>query len=301
VLQGSERLATGEEPVNSTSWGQDRRLQFIEFRVQWDGKLNRSDLTDFFGISVPQASLDLARYMEAAPHNLLYDKSSRSYVASPGFRPLFTHTSPSQFLHELLARASGISGSETSFMGWQPAVAIAPRPSRMVDAKTLVTIIAAIRNQSRIEVTYQSMRSDQPSERALSPHAVGHDGFRWHVRAYCHLRDRFQDFVIARILAARNAGSSNIDRQTDTQWNRVLSLILTANPKLPSGARKAVELDYGMDAGQLTLECRHALLFYTLRNLRLEKATEEDPAAAQITLKNRQELQPFLSEVLPVG
>ena len=48
-------------------WGQAQRLEFIEFRLYWEGKLNRRDLIDFFGISTPQASLDLARYMEFAP------------------------------------------------------------------------------------------------------------------------------------------------------------------------------------------------------------------------------------------
>ena len=43
-------------------WGQERRLEFIDFRLYWEGRINRSDLIDFFGISVPQASLDLAKY-----------------------------------------------------------------------------------------------------------------------------------------------------------------------------------------------------------------------------------------------
>lgn len=51
-------------------WGIERRLEFIDFRLFWEGRINRSDLTDQFGISTPQASADLARYQEMAPSNL---------------------------------------------------------------------------------------------------------------------------------------------------------------------------------------------------------------------------------------
>lgn len=28
-------------------WGQERRLEFIDYRLRWDGQINRSSLTDF--------------------------------------------------------------------------------------------------------------------------------------------------------------------------------------------------------------------------------------------------------------
>ena len=54
----------------STCWGQDRRVEFIDFRLRWEGLLNRADLTGFFGISIPQASLDPAKYIALPPKNL---------------------------------------------------------------------------------------------------------------------------------------------------------------------------------------------------------------------------------------
>ena len=46
------------------NWGAERRNAFIEFRVFWHGRINRADLIDTFGISLQQASLDLAGYAE---------------------------------------------------------------------------------------------------------------------------------------------------------------------------------------------------------------------------------------------
>ena len=37
-------------------WGVERRLEFIEFRLFWEGGVNRADLIEMFGVSVPQAS-----------------------------------------------------------------------------------------------------------------------------------------------------------------------------------------------------------------------------------------------------
>ena len=61
------------------------RLRFIDFLLDHYGSFNRSAICDYFGLSVPQASLDIAAYIEAAPGNLEYDKSGKAYRATAGF------------------------------------------------------------------------------------------------------------------------------------------------------------------------------------------------------------------------
>ena len=51
-------------------WGVEQRLEFIEFRLFWEGGINRGDIIEIFGVSVPQASKDLTMYQEAAPGNV---------------------------------------------------------------------------------------------------------------------------------------------------------------------------------------------------------------------------------------
>ena len=70
-------------------WGVAQRLEFIEFRLFWEGHVNRSDLMEQFGLSVNQASADLNRYIGFAPDNMVYDKSARTYVRGAGFKPVF--------------------------------------------------------------------------------------------------------------------------------------------------------------------------------------------------------------------
>ena len=48
-------------------WGAERRLEFIEFRLYWEGGIRRADITEKFGVSVPQASADIGAYQLTAP------------------------------------------------------------------------------------------------------------------------------------------------------------------------------------------------------------------------------------------
>lgn len=279
------------------TWGAERRLQFIDFRLRWEGRLNRTDLTEHFGLSTPQASLDIAKYTDLAPANLAYDRSSRTYVATEEFRPLFPRSSARRYLAELLATKTGLLEPGASFIGSAPEADSAPSPWRALDEHTVEALVKAIRDRRAVTVSYQSMSSIEATVRQLSPHALGYDGFRWHVRAYCHKRERFSDFVLARILGLDGFEPSQIDPRLDTQWHTVLTLVLAPHPKLPAAKKRVLELDYGMQDGEVKLPCRHAFLYYTLRRLGLHTIEPTDPVAQQITLKNREELQPYISAV----
>ena len=294
-MRPDHQYSLAMSPVKpNVRWGQDRRLAFIDFRLQWDGRINRSDLTQFFGISVPQASLDLARYQEQAPQNLTYDRRSRAYLVADGFHPIYAESHPKRYLDELLASETGVLEKSASFIGWRPPIGFPPQPGRAVEAGTLAVLLKAIKEGSSLKILYQSMSQLEPSERVISPHALGNDGFRWHARAYCHTRQKYLDFVLGRVLRVRKAETPSIPTDDDTQWHTILALVITPNPGLDETKRRVIELDYGMEDGEATLACRHALLYYTLRRLGLDNEKARPPEQQQITLKNRKELTPFL-------
>lgn len=288
---------SSELPTTKTSvrWGQDRRLAFIDFRLRWDGRINRSDLTDFFGISTPQASLDIARYTALAPQNLAYDRSSRVYQITDNFLPLNAESQSQRYLNELLASTTGILEQGASFIGWQPSIDSVPQPGRVVESNTLAALLKAIRKGVGLKLDYQSMSRPEPTTRTISPHALAYDGFRWHVRAFCHSRNEFRDFVLGRILAVREVESAGKPATEDVEWNTVLTLVIAPHPGLSEGKRRAIELDYGMQNGVIELKCRQALLFYTLRRLGLNTQETQSPEAQQIVLKNQAELAFFYS------
>lgn len=276
------------------SWIQDRRLEFVDFRLLWEGRLNRSDLTSFFGISVPQASLDIARYLQLAPANATYDRRTRMYLANENFKPLYPTNEPSRYLNELLMRTMGVLPAEVSFLGWVPPATTVPFPARKLDPAVVVPMLAAIRQTVCVDIVYQSISSAEPGTRRISPHAVGFDGYRWHVRAYCHKRKQFRDFVIGRVLSAVVEAEPGTDGADDAAWHQVVNLVLAPNPKLSKATQRVIELDYGMTDGRVTLGCRQAVLFYSLKRLGLLNPEPGDARAQQIVLKNRSEVMRFL-------
>jgi hypothetical protein len=288
-------ISTKAEPRAPSRWSQDRRIEFIDFRLRWEGRLNRSDLTAHFSISIPQASLDIAKYIELAPENMSYNKSARVYVAGDAFVPLFPSSSASQYLNELLSVQTGLLGPEASFLGWMPTMDVVPTPGRQLNSDTLAALVSAIRGQRPVSVLYQSMAQAAPQPRTISPHALANDGFRWHVRAFCHLRQQFRDFVIARMLNIDASADTYVEPAADEHWARTVELRITPNPELAEAHRRVIEMDYGMVEGRAVLDCRQALLFYALKHLGLDQLTGGSPKAHQVVLENRSEIEPLLA------
>jgi len=280
--------------AGQVKWSQERRLQFIDFRLQWGGRINRRDVTDFFKISVPQASADISRYAELAPGNLEYDTSSRTYVAKPGFDPHYESSGARQYLSQLLALERQILTRDQAFLAFRPPMASVPLPNRTVEPKTLALLLQAIAERAKLRIRYQSIARDEPQERFISPHAFGYDGVRWHVRAFCHLREGFRDFVLGRILSPVAPAASEVDSSQDLEWHTNVDLILKPDDSLSPKQREGVEIDYGMKNGKVVVPCRQAMLFYTLRTLNFEPNGTPRKGEKQVVIANLAEIKSLL-------
>lgn len=270
-------------------WGVERRLEFIEFRLFWEGHVNRGDLMDAFSVSVNQASTDLNRYIGMAPDNMTYDKSARTYIRGSKFDPLFLKPDASRYLSQLRSVADGILDRADAWIGQFPSYDSAPTPVRGVNAKTLRSVVAAIRRSEAIEVKYQSLSQPEPRWRWIAPHAIGFDGFRWHTRAFCLTDQSFKDFLLSRIIETRGTKPSELGADDDADWNEQVTLEIGPHPELSETQQKVIALDYGMRSGRAKISVRKALLYYALKRLGLDT----DPAARQpqdqqIILLNRQ-------------
>lgn len=272
-------------------WGVEQRLEFIEFRLFWEGHVNRSDLMDQFGVSVNQASTDLNRYIGFAPANMVYDKSARTYVRGSAFQPQFLEPDASRYLAQLRSVAENILDREDSWIANLPSFASAPTPVRGVDPVTLRSVVGAIRRSEEIEIRYQSLSSPDPRWRWIAPHAIAFDGFRWHARAFCLTDECFKDFLLSRMIEIRGSRESGTSADDDLDWNSEVVLEVAPHPELSETQAKVIALDYGMRGGCAKIKVRRALLYYALRRLGLDT----DPAARrpqdqQIVLINAPEI-----------
>jgi hypothetical protein len=277
-------------------WGQERRLEFIEFRLLWDGKLNRGELVEFFGISIQQASLDLARYIELAPGNLHYDRSEKVYKVQSPLNLVFTQPDSQVFLDQLSGPPAGATSAQLSFIGWRPPCGIVKYPTRSIRPEILMRVIWAIRDRQDIEITYQSMRQPAAGRRWIFPHAIAFDGARWHARAWCHENHYFKDFVFARIQHIHAARKSDVNDQHDHRWHTLATVVLRPHHDLTAGQRLAVETEFAMRDGMLEVTLREALVHYLIRQLRIDPGGGTSSGGQLIEWANANELAPLLLE-----
>lgn len=279
-------------------WSAERRLSFIDFRLYWEGRINRKDLIDFFGISVPQASTDLAKYQKEAPDNIDYDKSGKFYFATKNFKPVFFTPSSSDYLSELRLIYEKIFKEDESFIGNLPDFDGIPNPSRNIDPDILRKVINAINTKMALNIKYQSMSRSEPTWRIVVPHTFAYDGFRWHVRAFCYERGTFRDFLLGRILSVKEHKQDEVDISKDIWWHTLVTAKYSPHPKLNDAQKKVIEHDYGMKNGVGSIKVRAALYFYLERRLGLDKDCESRPPnIQQIILTNREEINKLLDSI----
>jgi len=275
--------------------GVEVRFEFIEFRAYWHGRLNRSDLIDRFGVSQTQASQDLKAYQELAPDNLSYDGVEKTYRCARRFKPAFLDLSAESYLTPLLAIGMGTLEPASSWLRTIPPFHISPAPARVIRPEILRAINLALEQAQAIEVQYQSMNKPQPTWRWIEPHAYAFEGFRWHVRAFCHQDGIFKDFLLSRILSTRDGDqprSATSSGAQDVDWHSNVTLMIAPHPGLSEGQKQAIRLDYGMDAqGQAEITVQKSMLYYALRRLGLDTdPSARKPQDQQIILLNRDDV-----------
>lgn len=279
--------------------GVERRLEFIEYRSYWEGGVNRGDITDKFGVSQPQASNDLTLYQRLAPDNLRYDTSLKRYLPAAAFRPIFLKPNAAQYLIELKSLADHVLSPTDSWSGQAPAVGVMPVPGRRMRPEILRSLLQAIREGKAIRIHYHSMSDARPEPiwRWITPHAFGYDGLRWHARGYCHIDERFKDFVLSRVLETGELGDRGAVPAADGDWNSFFEVVLKPNPKLGSAKMRTVALDYEMIDGKLSLSVRRALLYYLDKRLRLDVGEKLDkPHETPVVVANRTDFEKAIKE-----
>lgn len=251
-------------------WSERQRLLFIERLLFWRGTINRRDLCDHFGISLPQATKDLVAYTTLNAAACRYDVRRKCYVASARMQAVLHEPNFSEDMEVVGAAMLGAPEAGEFVLGFS-------RPLRMADLKLHRKLSLAACHQECVEVAYWSIRSGEAEKRWLSPRAFGFDGLRWHVRALCHRDGLFKDFVIGRFQSAGKSKPCPHVEWVDTDWLEPETLVFRPSAGLSPHQRTALEMDYGMEDGRLMHTVRRAMRIYALRRLGFVGAPLEPP------------------------
>lgn len=275
------------------SFIQRRRLEFIEWKLMWERRLNRKDIEEKFQLSTPQASSDIKLYRDEAGGNFDYDSTAKSYVPSQSFSPKFLSVSADRLLLQLRAYLIGALAEEDLWFRKVPPVGMVPDIVRAIDPKSLGLILSAIRDKREIEIEYQSLT--KRAWRHIAPHALAFDGHRWHVRAWSPDRKSFRDFVLSRMNDIREAGPASFDASNDYEWHRVITLRLKPHPGLKEEQSKAIQCDYGMKDGICEVEVRLSMAYYFIKRMNLD-LPDIPPERAHIRLENMREVEEAITK-----
>mgnify|MGYP006405238769 CR=1 FL=1 len=270
--------------LDNLGFAQKQRLAYIDFCLLFKGTIYRQDLINRFEIGFSAGSRDFSIYKELAPDNLKYDAREKRYFQTPAFKPVFGHDAR----RTLTKLANDISDGFDAIGDIHFPVE-APSSLNVPDIFIVARLVQAILNNKAVSVIYTSLSSGSGA-RELVPHAIVDNGLRWHVRAYDRKSQSFRDFVLTRISKVTIKDSSEGDEQADkdVEWQRLIPLQLVPHPKNIEHPT-AIEMDYGMESGQLLLNVRAAMAGYLLRRWNVD-CTERGTlkgAEYQLWLQNR--------------
>lgn len=281
TMPSIKNIRDGGRAGPDLSWSAEERLRFVEAAAFWDGRINRGDLIGAFGISVPQATIDLKRYQEVAPGNLRYDPREKSYLSEERFTPHFGVPDAEAWLSGLVPMGRTGDGGLT--------VEAVPGPARALDPWLVRRVVTAARKGRALQVLYQSMEQAEPAWWWIVPRAIVTNGERWHLRAYNRDRGRHEDLLFPRVLQIGADEPADPEMPEDIDWLRMVTVQLRPARRLSPSQRAVIARDYGMADDTAALQVRAAQLFLFLRRIGVDRA------GALIEVVNRADVEAELA------
>lgn len=286
-MSETAKTRINESMLEKLSYAQRQRLAYIDFCLLFKGEIYRNDLIKRFEVGLSAGSRDFNLYKEVAPQNLVYDHQLKRYFQTDSFEPVFEHD-PKRTLVKL---ANDISDGFDAIGDVQFPVE-APTSLNVPGIFVIARLIQAVLKQQAVMIRYTSLSSGE-SRREVVPHTIVDNGQRWHVRGYDRKTESFRDFVLTRISEAEITDNAGVEEgsESDHEWHRKIPLQLVAHPHNVTHS-KAIEMDYGMTDGVLTIDVRAAMAGYLLRRWNVdctEDASLNGPEY-QLWLRNRTSL-----------
>jgi hypothetical protein len=276
--------------TNIEQWAAQERLRAIERAAFWRGWVRRKELVSLFGISMAQASADFQKYQELNPGALSYNLNAKRYEGVAGMQCVrhaprledaigcYLEGGAGVFQLPPVAMAHG-AGSVELAAGRTSSLGFVLLPVREAGAEVARMVFQAVIGRNRLRVRYWSLNSGKASWREIAPHAFGHDGYRWHVRAWCYNNSDYRDFVLSRVEACDSL--MQIEKEAalpiDAAWESWESIELRPDSRLSDIQQAAIRRDYGIGKrGVLKITVRSAMKPYLLSHLFLPQGTGAD-------------------------
>ncbi len=254
-----------------------QRLRQLELLLRWEGRIGNARLRNLFNISSIRASQWLREFRDQHPDWAVWDSVSRTFNATWDFHRTKNRDNTGS-MAEYLA-LTGLSPTNAA-ADEDDVVMTAYYDTFTPEPQIFSTITTAARLGYAVEIKYRSMSEPLLHTHIIYPHSVVRAGRRWHVRAYCGLKQRFSDFTLRRISKATLLhGTSPVAKQDDTAWNTEVQVRLVAHPALSEEQADVIRAEYFHDTSAYVATCRGALVNYFVQDMRaaIDAETQRPP------------------------
>ncbi len=236
-------------------YAQRNRLEYLDRLFFWNGAATRASLIQQFGISNAQAALDFRAYLkELGDDALIYDATSRQYLAQKGFQRLTGPAATSELLEFFESETRSIYDEF-------------PDLQRSQNVHAFLPLYRAIRAGQSVEIVYQSMRDPEPETRMIAPRALS-----------LMVSDCTFAPIASRANNSATSSPSRIDLELsflkssvaedvprDDEWFTWSVLELRPHKRLAASQQRVVRTEFGFTEDVLEIRIRQALEFYTTR------------------------------------
>jgi predicted DNA-binding transcriptional regulator YafY len=283
---------------------QRKRRLFIDRELFWQGCVTRAAIIKAFGVSSDTAREDLGAYKDLHAKDLRTNPVTRIYEAPDGFKQRMEETNAEEYLNWLAGGAMFHlpSPSEDSRKDWLDRIDTVPELERKnMEPICLQGILRAMRDGKEIEISYKSPHDSEPKNFWIYPHAFCNDTFRWSCRCWRYDHERWGEIVLDRIEKVfyfdgendlrRNPPADKVEK--DHEWNSKIEVVLVPHPGLSKAAKEAIERQYEMKNGELSVSLRRSQVVYFLKRYQLEEPESQSrkaPHQQPLVVKNRKEI-----------
>jgi hypothetical protein len=256
-----------------------QRLRGMEVLLRWEGALDNARLREVFGVQAVQASRLLSSFLAAHGADVTRASPHAPIAPTEDFAPRYAGPSPDEYLGLVTAA----SPRDVAPFMEDLRLDLAP-----ISSATFSLAAQACRGARGLRIHYRSLANPSGEERLVFPHALVRAARRWHLRAWCVLRQDFRDFALGRISSASlEELAPPVEASSDKEWSSFSKLIVIAHPGLSSAQARLLQDEYLGGAVERTVTVRKALVSYTLQDLRLAvDVARQTPPEFQLALKN---------------
>lgn len=255
---------------------QQQRLKYIDLCAYILGYVSRKLLMSRFDIKEVWATQDISKYQLVSANSLIYDHKLRTYKPVDWFAPFFEHESADAI--QLLTNGSQHIICEEHIAREAYSYAISSVQPKL---NNIYHLLRALSLQKQVEIEYIS-RSSGRSIRTIAPHSLIKTGCFYYIRAFDYKSKEFRSFKLNRVVksAVTNyAPSYNEQKSVDDDWNQTVQLRIVVNPNQSPDTIEAIEFDFGLDNGKITIEIKKALVHFFLMDWNIApKGYSELPA-----------------------